>query len=139
MAKFVEQPKEYLNANENEIFIGNKWKDKNTYGTSIYGRIVNLEVKEFPDKDKNGKDIIHKRPSWTIQIWDEKSEKPLNPEKFVKTPAHADLVAGMGDLEITDVVKIIYNGPGEIKTSPGMWPTYTILKDTDNSPSRKIP
>jgi hypothetical protein len=139
MPKFAEVKKEYTSSAGTDIFIGNDWKNAANYGKSIYGRVVNLESKEFSDKGKDGKEVKHVRPCWTIQLWDITTEKPLSPEKFVKTPAHSDFVAGMAEIEITDVIQATYIGPGTIETSDGMWPTYKILKDTANSPVHKQP
>jgi hypothetical protein len=100
----------------NDIWNAN-WKDDKAKGSVLEGVVVEKKEQDFKD-DKTGK--TRTRAFWVIQ---DKAGKQL------RTPAHAELIAGMHDVAIGKTVRLTYLGPVMSERSSTFVPGYKVEVD----------
>ncbi len=110
---FKEQEKKYEASND---IWNTNWKDKDAIGSVLEGRIEAVGEQKFTDK--NGKERVRK----VFTIKDKNG-------KIKKTPAHAELIAGLHDAKQGDLVRLTYIGIVISPTSETAVPGYKVEID----------
>jgi hypothetical protein len=111
---FTEAKKVY--GDMSDIFNAN-WKDEKAKGAILEGVVTDKKDAEFTDKTTQKKKV---RPYWLIQD---------KAGKVMRTPAHAELIAGMHDIKIGATVRITFLGPVFSERSSTYVPGYKVEVD----------
>jgi hypothetical protein len=111
---FKETTKKY--GDMSDIFNAN-WKDEKAKGAILEGVVTEMKEAEFTDKATQKKKT---RPYWLIQD---------KAGKVMRTPAHAELIAGMHQVKIGATVRITFLGPVFSERSSTYVPGYKVEVD----------